>query len=67
MKYYYFPIDQIKRGSSVALYGYGVWGRRLLEWNTLYNWCNIRFIIDKSALSISCGVCGGGRYKGISN
>ena len=55
MKCYYFPIDQIKQGSSVALYGYGVWGRRLLEWNTLYNWCNIRFIIDKSALDISWG------------
>lgn len=55
MKFYYFPIDQIKQGSSVALYGYGVWGRRLLEWSNLYNWCNIRFVIDKSASAILCG------------
>lgn len=49
MNMYYFPIDKIEKDSNIAVYGYGLIGKALIEWNERYKWCNIQFIIDRDA------------------
>ncbi|MGN0497177.1 MAG: class I SAM-dependent methyltransferase [Lachnospiraceae bacterium] len=56
---YYFPIDKIKKDSSIAVYGRGTVGKSLVDWNLHYKWCNICWIIDKQANDVNKS------YKGI--
>lgn len=46
MDAYYFPIDKIEKSSNVIIYGYGLVGKQLVEWNNKFNYCNILAIID---------------------
>lgn len=47
MDVYYFPIDKIEKSSNVIIYGNGLVGKQLVEWNNKFNYCNILAIIDK--------------------
>ena len=33
MDVYYFPIDKIEKSSNVIIYGNGLVGKQLVEWN----------------------------------
>lgn len=50
MDVYYFPIDKIEKSSNVIIYGNGLVGKQLVEWNNKFNYCNILAIIDKKAV-----------------
>ena len=39
MDVYYFPIDKIEKSSNVIIYGNGLVGKQLVEWNSKFN-CN---------------------------
>ena len=50
MDVYYFPIDKIEKSSNVIIYGNGLVGKQLVEWNSIFNYCNILAIIDQKAV-----------------